>query len=333
MSPLAMPIRLIPVLLLAAALLPAAQAATQSFTESKGCKMLGSAPVIKRLQQFAAEGSVTWDGPCKNGLIDGKGVLREEGASTAGGKTKNYAYFFSGTARKGQRQGLWKRESFERFADSAVFYTTASTLKFVDGVAKGKPARIALQSLDQLTPAFRAYIIAAQPAAKPANTALLADAAPVVNPPPKTAVAPDAPNPQSVYSYFPRVTASSQHEQLGPEGLLTFQRPGWHSRTPPDYPEWLSIDLRTNREIAMIGLLAADDQQARAPKVIRIESSNDGVMWSALNAVEIPCTPNSDGGWLNLGMMSPARGRYLKIVILSNCGDAAHVALRGLRFK
>jgi hypothetical protein len=311
--------------------LPASAQNLVPFTESGGCKLLGGAAVVKRLQEFAAQGSVTWDGQCKNGLIEGKGVLREEGALAVDGKTKKYAYFFSGTARKGLRQGAWKRESFERFADSAVFYTAASTLNFVDGMVRGKPRLFALDALDRLTPAFRQYVVAAQTDARPANAALLAGAkAPTkaANPKPESSAAP-----KSIYAYFPVVTASSQFEQLGPQGLLTFQRPGWQSATPPDMPEWLLVDFRTFREVALIGLLAQDEHQDRAPRIIRFESSDDGKSWSPMNSAEIPCAPNSDGGWLNLGLLTPARGRYLKIVIIANCGDPAHVALRGLRFK
>lgn len=312
-----------------------AQPQLKAFTESRGCKLLGSEAVVKRLQEFAGQGSVTWDGQCKNGLIEGKGVLREEGALAVDGKTKNYAYFFTGTAQRGLRQGIWKRESFERFAGSPKFYTSASTLKFVDGVAKTKPRALAIHTLGQLTPSFKQYVVAAQADAAPANAALLFVAAekPAKAAPPKPVADPAAPTTQSVYSFFPLVTASSQFEQLGPGGLLTFVRPGWQSATPPDYPEWLLVDFRSNREITTIGLLAQDDHLDRAPKIIRIESSADGKTWSAQNATDIPCAPNSDGGWLNLGLLDPARGRYLKIVVLANCGDAGHVALRGLRFK
>lgn len=333
---LILPIRFTLFLLCLAASLPAlAQPPLKTFTESRGCKLLGSEAVVKRLQEFAAQGSVTWDGQCKNGLIEGRGVLREEGALVVNGKTRNYAYFFTGTAQRGLRQGIWKRESFERFVDSPKFYTSASTLKFVDGIAKGKPRALVIHTLGQLTPPFKQYVIAAQADAAPANAALVYTATdkPAKTAPSKPVADPLAPTTQSVYSFFPLVTASSQFEQLGPGGLLTFVRPGWQSATPPDYPEWLLIDFRVNREIAMIGLLAQDGHLDRAPKIIRLESSMDGKNWSTLNATEIPCTPNSDGGWLSLGLLEPARGRYLKIVVLANCGDASHVALRGLRFK
>lgn len=330
-----LPNRIILTLLFAIASLPAlAQSKLPAFTESRGCKLFGSEAVVKRLQEFAAQGTVIWDGPCKNGLIDGKGVLREEGIATIDGKAKKFAYFFTGSARKGLRQGMWRRESFERFADSAVFYTAASTLKFVDGVAKGSARLLAIHSLEQLTPAFRKLVIAAQSEARPANAALLADARQsVASPRPKENAAAGDAGPKMVYSFFPLVAASSQFEQFGPEGLLTFLRPGWHSATPPDFPEWLLVDFRSEREITMIGLLAQDDHQDRAPRIIRIESSTDGQTWLAQNAAEIPCAPNSDGGWLNLGLLTPARGRYLKIVVLANCGARDYVGLRGLRFK
>jgi len=216
-----------------------------------------------------------------------------------------------------------------------VFYTAASKLKFVDGVAKGSARLRAIHSLEQLTPAFRKIVVAAQSEARPANAALLVadhEPSPSASRSSGSPAAGDAAA-KMVYSFFPLVSASSQFEQLGPEGLLTFARPGWHSVTPPDYPEWLLVDFRGEREISMIGLLAHDDHQDRAPRIIRIESSSDGQTWLAQNAAEIPCAPNSDGGWLNIGLLTPARGRYLKIVVLANCGARDHLGLRGLRFK
>ena len=56
-------------------------------------------------------------------------------------------------------------------------------------------------------------------------------------------------------TFFPRVTASSQFEDFGPDGLMTFQRPGWLSAKTPQYPQWVLVDFRTNREIATIGVL------------------------------------------------------------------------------
>ena len=302
------------------------------FAEAGGCKLLGTDAIVKRLKEIAGQGSVTWTGQCKDSLIEGAGVLRQEGTETIGGKTKKYAVFYSGTARKGLRQGSWRRETFDRFVDSKTFYTSAATIRFADGAVKGKPVLLAVASLDQLTPQFRKFVIEAQAEAAPANAALRyapAAAAPAADAGDKSRVA-AAPK-QLLSAYFPRVTVSSQYEQFGPEGLMTFQRPGWLSAKSPEYPQWILIDFLGNRDVATIGILVEDGQQPRAPKRIRIESSRDGKSWTTANETEISCTP-PDGSWMNAALRDSVTGRYLKIVILANCGDPDHVTVRGLRF-
>ncbi len=310
-----------------------AQSKLAVFTEAGGCKLLVTDSAVKRLKEIAAQGSVTWNGQCKDGLIEGAGVLRQEGSETIAGKTKKYAVFYAGTARKGLRQGNWRRETFEHFVSSPTFYTSGATLHFADGATKGKPVLLTITSLDQLTPQFRKFVIEAQADATPANAALryiTEAAAAVAGEAGKPRVA-DVPK-RLLSEYFPRVTASSQYEQFGPEGLLTFQRPGWLSAKSPAYPQWILIDFRGSREVATIGILAEDGQQVRAPKAIRIESSHDGKSWSKTTDFEIPCTSELDGNWVNHALRDSLTGRYLRIVILANCGDPDYVTVRGLRF-
>jgi hypothetical protein len=399
-----------------------------TFVEANGCKLRGDEGAVNRLKEFAAAGAVVWEGQCKGGFIEGAGMLREEGAFTVDGKTKKFAYFLSGSARKGLREGQWKRETFERFAGSPRFYTSASMLNYVDGVAKGKPRLLAITALDQLTPAFRQLVIDAQRDATPANQALLrppavaappvavapkpgpsAPAAVMVPPPtaelspvapsataPPGAAAPESPLPKADVPPVatppvappvvaapavspapkadaptvahvpaaapaaaapavaaapaikppmpakpkpagalppPRITASSQDPHYGPEGLVAAVSPGWQSTRPPDYPEWIMVDFQVTREIRTLGMLAQDNSWHRAPRIIRIESSDDGNTWQPQTASQIPCQPNTAAGWLNMILRSPAKGRYLKIVILQNCGDPNYVAFRGLRFE
>ena len=117
------------------------------------------------------------------------------------------------------------------------------------------------------------------------------------------------------------------------DSLLKPGSAGWQSASPPDYPEWLLVDFHASREVRLIALKAQDNQQARAPQILRVESSEDGMQWLPQAASEIPCAPNTDEGWLNLGLLTVAKGRYLKIVILANCGAEDFIAIRGLRFK
>src|SRR3990172_9781192 len=101
-----------------------AQTKLSAFVEANGCKLLAAEAAVKRMKEIASQGSVTWDGNCKSGLIDGRGVLRQEGTVIIGGKTKKYAYFLSGIAKNGIRSGSWRRETFDRFVDSPRFYTS-----------------------------------------------------------------------------------------------------------------------------------------------------------------------------------------------------------------
>ena len=310
-----------------------AQPKLVAFTEAGGCKLLGTESVVKRLGEIAAQGSVTWTGQCKDGLIEGAGVLRQEGTETIAGKPKKFVVFYSGAARKGLRQGSWRRETFDRFVDSPKFYTSASTQQFANGAPQGKPVLLTLTSLDQLTPPFRKFVIEAQKEAAPANAALryapaAAASAPIAGDKTGTEAAPKP----LLAGYFPRVTVSSQHEKFGPEGLMTFQRPGWLSARSPQYPQWILVDFPGIRDVAKIGILIEDGQQPRGPKTIRIESSRDGKAWTtAANDSEIPCT-RPDGNWMNAVLRESVTVRYLKIVILANCGDPDYVAVRGLRF-
>lgn len=300
-----------------------------SFTEANGCKLFANENTVKRLKEIAANGRVVWEGQCKGGLIEGAGVLRQEATEKAGGRTKTSVVLYSGTAQKGLRQGSWRRESLDRFTDSTTFYTSAATVHFVDGVAKGKPALIAISSLDQLTPSFRKIVIDAQRDATPANAALRVS-------PPATSASGGAPSvtaPRRPLSeYFPRVTASSQFEQFGPDGLMTFQRPGWLSAKSPAYPQWLLVDLRANRDVKTIGIQVEEGQQPRAPKQVRIESSADAKAWNAAGDYELACASFADGNWVNQALRDAMNARYLRISILANCGDPDHVTARGLRF-
>lgn len=131
----------------------------------------------------------------------------------------------------------------------------------------------------------------------------------------------------------PKITASSQLEKYGPEGLLSATQPGWHSESPRKFPEWVMVDFQASREVPLVGLLMQDGGGSRAPKAIRIEISNDGNSWSQAASSDNACSPNTPDGWSNINFAKPVTTRYLKIVILSNCGDPGLVTFRGLRFK
>lgn len=127
------------------------------------------------------------------------------------------------------------------------------------------------------------------------------------------------------------VTASSQLQDYGPQGLFEAVQPGWHSATPPTYPESLMVDFMTPQKVKFIGLLQQDGLPARAPKSLRIEASSDGKTWTEVGGSDDACVPNKPDGWVKIDLAKPITTQYMKIVIFSNCGDTPLLTLRGLR--
>jgi hypothetical protein len=131
----------------------------------------------------------------------------------------------------------------------------------------------------------------------------------------------------------PTVSARSLSPEFGPEGLFTAKAPGWHAVRPPKYPEMLSIDFGAPREVRIVGLLAQVGQPKRSPKALRIETSDDGAAWIPVAGSDDACTPNVKGGWHDIQFVRPAKGRYLRLVVFSNCGDGELLTLLGLRVQ
>jgi hypothetical protein len=52
-----------------------------------------------------------------------------------------------------------------------------------------------------------------------------------------------------------KVTASSQKDELGPQGLFASVQPGWHSASPPHYLESVTVDFKAPREVKFVDLL------------------------------------------------------------------------------
>lgn len=137
------------------------------FIESGGCRVLATESSVRRMQEIAVGGSVTWDGRCAEGLISGTGVLRQEGVFIEGGRSKHFAYYYSGRAKNGVRTGPWTRESLERFDDSVRSWTSLARVEFVNGVAKGAPKPIPVRGADQHTSSFTTRVL--EPEAKRAQ--------------------------------------------------------------------------------------------------------------------------------------------------------------------
>ena len=132
----------------------------QQFTETGGCKVHGSPSSVRRMQEISTQGSVTWDGACVGGYIDGSGVLRHQGATLENGRQRRYAFYLTGTARKGRRDGAWQRESFNMFTDSTKYWTSLARIEYVDGVAKRTITMPNPQANTGFTAPFRKYLSA-----------------------------------------------------------------------------------------------------------------------------------------------------------------------------
>jgi hypothetical protein len=111
------------------------------------------------MREIDAVGSVTWDGKCQGGLASGPGLLRQEGMSVEGGRSKRFAYYFSGTAQKGVRTGQWTRETYDRYVDSPKSWTSLARMEFVQGIAKGAPRPVPVGGQNQHTDAFRTRVL------------------------------------------------------------------------------------------------------------------------------------------------------------------------------
>ena len=126
-----------------------------TFTEAGACKLLSAKETVTRLNEIAAQGSVTWQGKCADGFIDGPGVLRHQGVVRENERMRRYAFYLSGTAKAGVRLGTWRRETFNMFEDSTRYWTSLATIDYVDGIAKGSPKLAQVRSNADFTSAFR----------------------------------------------------------------------------------------------------------------------------------------------------------------------------------
>ena len=128
-----------------------------------------------------------------------------------------------------------------------------------------------------------------------------------------------------------KITATSQLDNYGPEGLFDSTEPGWHAERNPKYPQTLTIDLHEPRSVGAIGFLPQDQKPARGPKSIRIEVSDDGKSWVTAAIAGDNCVANAPDGWHDVKSAKQVKARFLKVNIFANCGDPDFLTLRGLR--
>lgn len=127
---------------------------------------------------------------------------------------------------------------------------------------------------------------------------------------------------------------SSSFNRYDASGLLESTPPGWHSETNPEYPQTLEIDFKQIKSFESVSFLPQHQNFVdRAPKNVRISMSQDGQSWRTIASADNICSANSEGGWHKFTLPSKFASRYLKIDILSNCGDPELITLRGLKFE
>lgn len=129
-----------------------------------------------------------------------------------------------------------------------------------------------------------------------------------------------------------RISASSTLSNLGPFGLFSSMEPAWHAELKPKYPQDITVDFNEVKPVNKLAILPQEGLVARMPKTIRIMLSDDGVSWLNVSTFENNCLanqPNDD--WRSIKLDEPRNARFVKLEILSNCGDKGYLTLRGLR--
>lgn len=129
----------------------------------------------------------------------------------------------------------------------------------------------------------------------------------------------------------PTITASSQIEKLGPEGLLVTSSPGWHAQQPPKYPEHVKIDFGASKQFNIIGLYPQSGFSDRNPKAFDFEGSMDGVTWSQILSVTDGCKIGQSG-WIDFPLKHAVVAKHVRLIIKANCGSN-YLTLMGIRFQ
>jgi hypothetical protein len=130
-----------------------------------------------------------------------------------------------------------------------------------------------------------------------------------------------------------KIKASSVADDLGPAGLLWSVKPGWHAARNPGYPQTITLDFEQSRSFSKLSFQAQDGFPQRMPKEVRVKISNDGIDWTPIASASDVCALDDPSNWRDVGISEPAQARFVQIEILSNCGDAAHLTLKGLRLE
>ncbi len=128
------------------------------------------------------------------------------------------------------------------------------------------------------------------------------------------------------------ITASTVlEEELGPSKLTAAIDPGWHALPPITYPQMLEIDFRRHRLVKTVSFRPQSGHPDRAPKGVTIETSDDKSEWKQIYSNELTCSQDSER-WNTLVLPDKIRTRYIRIQIISNCGNPGSLTLKGLKF-
>lgn len=129
----------------------------------------------------------------------------------------------------------------------------------------------------------------------------------------------------------PKITASSQLDKWGSDGLLIAKQPGWHAQFPPKYPEEVQIDFGSVKQFESLGLAQQLGTPGRSPKAIEVSTSIDGVNWNVVLNTSDACQINTPDGWTEMPLKKVVTAKQVRIKIFSNCGSE-YLTLRGIRF-
>ena len=127
------------------------------------------------------------------------------------------------------------------------------------------------------------------------------------------------------------IAASSAHQTYGPEGLLRARQPGWHARVPPQFPEWVEVNLEEPRTASNVSFLPQDGARDRSPKRVRIETSTDGKSWSPIMTIEDACPEMNR--WRTFDLPKATELKRIRLTFESNCGSESFLTFRGLKFE
>jgi hypothetical protein len=125
-----------------------------------------------------------------------------------------------------------------------------------------------------------------------------------------------------------RTSASSVLDPYGPEGLFWSVEPGWHAVRNPSYPQTLNVDFGESRSFSEVSFEAQDGLPQRMPKEVRIKTSGNGTDWTQMASASNLCA--WDGPRSRVKISQSVQAKFLRVEILSNCGDPDFLTLKGL---